>query len=67
VARGDVRGLSVGYRVRAARGEGPRELIELALVEVSLVARPMQPLARVHALEAECDRSCECEESRSRR
>jgi phage head maturation protease len=29
-----------------------RELIELELVEVSLVAHPMQPRARVHAVEA---------------
>ncbi len=28
-----------------------RELIELDLVEVSLVAKPMQRLARVHAVE----------------
>lgn len=48
---GAVRGLSFGYRVRAARGEGPRELIELELIEVSLVTLPMQPKARVHALE----------------
>ena len=43
-------GLSFGYRVRAARGASPRELIELELVEVSLVSLPMQPLARVHAV-----------------
>ncbi len=48
---GAVRGLSFGYRVRAAQGEGPRELIDLELVEVSLVTLPMQPRARVHALE----------------
>ena len=48
---GAVRGLSFGYRVRAAAGEGPRELSELELVEVSLVSLPMQPKARVHALE----------------
>jgi len=28
-----------------------RELTALELVEVSLVAQPMQPLARVHAVE----------------
>ncbi len=44
-------GLSFGYRVRGARGAGPRELTELELVEVSLVAFPMQALARVHAVE----------------
>jgi phage head maturation protease len=49
-----VDGLSFGYRVRAAKSAGPhRELIELDLVEVSLVASPMQPRARVHAVEQE--------------
>ena len=48
---GTVRGLSFGYRVREAKGERPRELTELELVEVSLVTFPMQPRARVHALE----------------
>ena len=47
---GAVRGLSFGYRVRAASGEAPRELTDLDLVEVSLVTLPMQPKARVHAL-----------------
>ena len=46
-----VTGLSFGYRVREAKGTEPRELTELELVEVSLVTFPMQPLARVHALE----------------
>ena len=46
-------GLSFGYRVREAKSSaGLRELIELDLVEVSLVANPMQPKARVHAVEA---------------
>lgn len=42
-------GLSIGYRVRAARARpgGGRELVDLELVEVSLVRLPMQPLARV--------------------
>lgn len=53
VRAGAVRGLSFGYRVRAAQGEGPRELTELELVEVSLVTLPMQPKARVHAVEEE--------------
>jgi uncharacterized protein len=49
---GKVDGLSFGYRVREAKSAGGlRELIELDLVEVSLVANPMQPRARVHALE----------------
>jgi phage head maturation protease len=37
--------------VREAKGEGPRELMQVELVEVSLVTFPMQPKARVHALE----------------
>ncbi|HZG08798.1 MAG TPA: HK97 family phage prohead protease [Allosphingosinicella sp.] len=48
---GAVRGLSFGYRVREAAGEAPRELKDLDLVEVSLVTLPMQPKARVHAVE----------------
>jgi HK97 family phage prohead protease len=52
VGSGRLKGLSFGYRVREARsGAAHRELIDLDLVEVSLVARPMQPLARVHAVE----------------
>ena len=46
-----VDGLSFGYRVRAARGQGPRELLDLEVVEVSVVTHPMQPLARVIAVE----------------
>jgi HK97 family phage prohead protease len=47
-----VDGLSFGYRVREAKDAGGlRELIELELMEVSLVANPMQPKARVHAVE----------------
>ena len=48
---GAVDGLSFGYRVRAARGARPRELLALDLVEVSLVTHPMQPGARVVAME----------------
>jgi uncharacterized protein len=49
---GKVDGLSFGYRVREAKSSGGmRELVELDLVEVSLVANPMQPRARVHAVE----------------
>lgn len=49
---GRLDGLSFGYRVRQAGegGGGRRELIDLELVEVSLVAKPMQPKARVHAV-----------------
>ena len=46
-------GLSFGYRVRqGVEGCSHRELKELDLVEVSLVTNPMQPRARVHAIEA---------------
>ncbi|HEX8526547.1 HK97 family phage prohead protease [Allosphingosinicella sp.] len=48
---GAVGGLSFGYRVREAAGDAPRELRDLDLVEVSLVTFPMQPKARVHAVE----------------
>ena len=52
-ARG-VTGLSFGYRVRRARGGGGlRELLDLDIVEVSLVRLPMQPLARVHAVDGD--------------
>lgn len=41
-------GLSIGFRARlwTPRVEGGRELSDVELVEVSLVAEPMQPLAR---------------------
>ncbi|WP_448665159.1 HK97 family phage prohead protease [Sphingomonas sp. CJ20] len=46
-----VTGLSFGYRVtQARRGPQGREIAALELVEVSLVASPMNPLARVHAV-----------------
>lgn len=51
VAAGRVSGLSFGYRVEAARRGTHRELVRVRLAEVSLVASPMQPLARVHAVE----------------
>ena len=52
VRSGRLDGLSFGYRVReAGRSGGLRELKQLELVEVSLVAEPMQPKARVHAVE----------------
>jgi hypothetical protein len=49
---GKVAGLSFGYRVRRSSGSGPRALEDVELVEVSLVRVPMQPRARVHAVEA---------------
>ncbi|WP_367120135.1 HK97 family phage prohead protease [Sphingomonas sp.] len=52
LASGKLDGLSFGYRVREAGRRGDlRELIDLDLIEVSLVAEPMQPKARVHAVE----------------
>ena len=50
VAARRVTGLSFGYRVRRAAGSNPRALIDVELIEVSLVTRPMQPLARVIAV-----------------
>lgn len=53
VRAGALSGLSFGYRVRRARPDrarGVRELIEVDLMEVSLVTFPMQPLARVAKL-----------------
>lgn len=55
VRRGAVRegmGLSFGYRVRSSRGVKPRELLDVELIEVSLVKAPMQPGARVHRVES---------------
>ena len=48
---GAVDGLSFGYRVVEAKAGETRRLEALDLVEVSLVKHPMQPLARVHAVE----------------
>jgi uncharacterized protein len=46
-----VSGLSFGYRTRAAsRSAQGRELIDVDLFEISLVAHPMQHGARVHFL-----------------
>ncbi len=50
VARGAVNGLSFGYRTVKARQGRWREIEALELCEVSLVARPMQGLARVHTV-----------------
>ncbi|PCD02762.1 HK97 family phage prohead protease [Sphingomonas spermidinifaciens] len=51
VASGALTGLSFGYRARVVTHGTYRELIRLDLHEVSLVAQPMQPLARVTAFE----------------
>lgn len=51
VRTGALTGLSVGYRPEAVRQGVHRELSRVALVEVSLVAQPMQRLARVEVVE----------------
>lgn len=49
--RGTLNGLSFGYRVQASRRNARhRALDEVELMEVSLVRKPMQPLARVHKI-----------------
>ena len=49
--RGEVTGLSFGYRTRASQvtAQG-RELLDVDLIEVSLVTHPMQHDARVHLI-----------------
>jgi HK97 family phage prohead protease len=49
-----VTGLSFGYRVRSSERAGATRLLtDVDLVEVSIVARPMQPKARIHAVQAD--------------
>ena len=49
LVRGEVSGLSFGYRARKARcNEEGRELAQIDLFEVSLVTHPLQHGARVH-------------------
>lgn len=50
VRGGAVTGLSVGYRPVKVRQGARRELLAAELIEVSLVAVPMQALARVGAV-----------------
>ena len=51
VASGAVDGLSIGYRTQRSRPlDGGRELLELELWEVSVVAFPMLPTARIDAV-----------------
>lgn len=45
-------GLSFGYRIRKMDKRTYRELTDLDLIEVSVVTHPMQPLARVLAIES---------------
>jgi phage head maturation protease len=61
VAQGAVSGLSFGYRTVRARQGRWREIEVLELCEVSLVARPMQALARVHAVAGPAVGLCEAE------
>ncbi len=49
LAKGEVSGLSFGFRTREARQTGNgRELLAIDLFEVSLVTHPLQHGARVH-------------------
>ena len=50
VRAGALRGLSVGYRALAVQQGAWREILRARLVEVSLVAVPMQAAARVEAV-----------------
>ena len=50
-------GLSFGYRVRRQKRGTNRELLALELLEVSVVKVPMQPLARVHAVEIQQEKT----------
>lgn len=50
VRSGAVAGLSVGYRATSVRQGVRRELLSVELVEVSLVAVPMQVLARLEVV-----------------
>jgi uncharacterized protein len=47
----DGAGLSFGYRVRGSTQGTYRELTDVDLIEISVVNHPMQPLARVLAVE----------------
>ncbi|MDJ0642793.1 MAG: HK97 family phage prohead protease [Erythrobacter sp.] len=51
VSRGEVTGLSFGYRARTARhSQEGRELFEIDLFEISLVNHPLQHGSRVHLI-----------------
>ena len=52
VSSGAVDGLSIGYRTDRARPDAEgRELLEIDLFEISIVAFPMLPTARIDAVE----------------
>jgi phage head maturation protease len=59
LAAGGMDGLSIGFRpvLWLARAEGGRELIEVDLAEISLVAEPMQRRARFTVLGQERKRA----------
>lgn len=57
VGCGAVDGLSVGYRPTIVQQGAWREILRAELVEVSLVAQPMQPGARVEGVEYVADAS----------
>ena len=48
---GAIDGLSFGYRATAVRQGAWRTIAAAELIEVSVVAQPMQVLARIHAVE----------------
>jgi HK97 family phage prohead protease len=51
---GAMDGLSIGFRtVKAAPGSGGRIVHDVELIEVSLVGRPAQPLARITAVRSD--------------
>jgi HK97 family phage prohead protease len=60
VRSGAVNGLSIGYRTQRSRASGQgRELLEIDLWEISIVAFPMLPTARIDTLTptpAQCER-----------
>ena len=52
IRAGRVRGLSIGYRTRRSRdGPGRRDLLDLDLKEISVVAFPMLASARIEAID----------------
>lgn len=52
IRSGRIRGLSIGYRTRRSRdGPGRRDLLELDLQEISVVAFPMLGSARIESID----------------
>ena len=51
VRSGALRGLSIGYRATVVQQGARREILRAVLVEVSLVAVPMQAAARVETIQ----------------